>query len=120
MVDEKRQIKKRVKFNLYSTFAENDVFRYGLCCPNNPDYRKFVGEQIKRDGGSILLLTECSLICFSGRIPAIAGIVGNAGMMRSGEIPKSWNSSEWLFAYGKAARMDGRVCDVGGKACQRS
>ena len=25
----------------------NSVFRYGLCCPNNPEYRVFVAEQIK-------------------------------------------------------------------------
>lgn len=26
--------------------SENEVFRYGLCCPNNQEYRKFVAEQI--------------------------------------------------------------------------
>lgn len=28
-------------------FASNDIFRYGLCCPNNEGYRAFVKEQIK-------------------------------------------------------------------------
>lgn len=28
-------------------FASNDIFRYGLCCPNNMEYRNFVKEQIK-------------------------------------------------------------------------
>ena len=31
---------------LDAEFANNDLFRYGLCCPNNPDYRKFVSQQI--------------------------------------------------------------------------
>lgn len=26
---------------------ENDIYRYGLCCPNNMDYRAFVFEQIR-------------------------------------------------------------------------
>lgn len=29
------------------TWAEHDKTRYGLCCPNNVEYRKFVVEQIK-------------------------------------------------------------------------
>lgn len=28
-------------------FSSNTVNHYGLCCPNNPDYRKFVSAQIK-------------------------------------------------------------------------
>lgn len=31
---------------LKAEFANNDIFRYGLCCPNNKEYRKFVLEQI--------------------------------------------------------------------------
>lgn len=30
----------------YSAFAGNALFRYGLCCPNNPEYRAFVSKQI--------------------------------------------------------------------------
>lgn len=29
------------------SFAENSGYRYGLCCPNNQDYRAFVQKQIK-------------------------------------------------------------------------
>lgn len=29
------------------SFASNNIFRYALCCPNNPDYRKFVSLQMK-------------------------------------------------------------------------
>ena len=32
---------------LEAEFAHNDLFRYGLCCPNNPDYRNFISQQIK-------------------------------------------------------------------------
>lgn len=32
---------------LKAEFANNDIFRYGLCCPNNQDYREFVRKQIK-------------------------------------------------------------------------
>lgn len=32
---------------LDAEFAHNDLFRYGLCCPNNPGYRDFVSAQIK-------------------------------------------------------------------------
>lgn len=32
---------------LKAEFANNDIFRYGLCCPNNKEYRNFVVEQIK-------------------------------------------------------------------------
>lgn len=32
---------------LKAEFANNDIFRYGLCCPNNLEYRAFVIEQIK-------------------------------------------------------------------------
>lgn len=28
-------------------FASNKLYRHGLCCPNNPEYRKFLSEQIK-------------------------------------------------------------------------
>lgn len=39
------------KFNFegasQSAFADNDIFRYGLCCPNNNEYRSFVSKQIK-------------------------------------------------------------------------
>ena len=27
--------------------SQDEVFRYGLCCPNNPEYRTFVAEQIR-------------------------------------------------------------------------
>lgn len=30
-----------------TAFASKDTFRYGMCCPNNSEYRKFVKEQIK-------------------------------------------------------------------------
>ena len=30
-----------------AAFATNDVYRYGHCCPNNPDYRVFVETQIR-------------------------------------------------------------------------
>ena len=32
---------------LKAEFANNDIFRYGLCCPNNQDYRAFVRGQVK-------------------------------------------------------------------------
>lgn len=32
---------------LKAEFANNDIFRYGLCCLNNQEYRTFVREQIK-------------------------------------------------------------------------
>lgn len=47
MVDETGKSKKESGSNIYAAFANNDVFRYGLCCPNNPNYREFVAEQIK-------------------------------------------------------------------------
>ena len=31
----------------HGIFASNPIFRYGLCCPNNMDYRDFTKEQIK-------------------------------------------------------------------------
>ena len=33
--------------NADEEFANNSVFRYGLCCPNNKKYRNFVSEQIR-------------------------------------------------------------------------
>lgn len=47
MVDETGKSKKETNSNIYAAFANNDVFRYGLCCPNNEDYREFLREQIK-------------------------------------------------------------------------
>lgn len=47
MVDETGKSKKETNSNIYAAFANNDVFRYGLCCPNNPGYREFLYEQIK-------------------------------------------------------------------------
>lgn len=36
-----------LKKNEAHAFSKNKVYRYGLCCPNNPEYRKFVSEQIR-------------------------------------------------------------------------
>ena len=33
--------------NASNEFAKNKVYRYGLCCPNNPSYRNFISKQIE-------------------------------------------------------------------------
>lgn len=47
MVDITGKSKKGGKSDIRQEFANNDIFRYGLCCPNNAEYRSFVKEQIK-------------------------------------------------------------------------
>lgn len=36
-----------IRYDDGRTWSEHDLTRYGLCCPNNLEYRKFVVEQIK-------------------------------------------------------------------------
>jgi len=48
MVNNDGVSKRMVGLGEASDFAgSSKVYRYGLCCPNNPDYRAFVKEQIK-------------------------------------------------------------------------
>ncbi len=47
MVRQDGQSARAASERVESTFAESTVCRYGLCCPNNLEYRDFVEEQIK-------------------------------------------------------------------------
>lgn len=47
MVDQNGQSQFQKGLAASAAFADSDVFRYGLCCPNNTEYREFVSKQIK-------------------------------------------------------------------------
>ena len=47
MVEVNGKSKRENNSNMHSEFANNDIFRYGLCCPNNMEYRAFASEQIR-------------------------------------------------------------------------
>lgn len=98
MVDESGKSKRESNSNLYSTFAENDVFRYGLCCPNNPDYRKFVAEQIKEMAEYFTLDGMFFDMLFWPHTCYCRHCRKRWNDEVGGEIPKKdWNSSEWLL-----------------------
>ena len=59
--------------------------RYGLCCPNNMEYRAFVAAQICRISSTILPVTVCSLICRFGRWSATAIPAGPVGRKKLAE-----------------------------------
>ena len=47
MLEQNGKSKRENNSNMFSEFANNAIFRYGLCCPNNMEYRAFVSEQIR-------------------------------------------------------------------------
>ena len=47
LVNENGKSLKEENKPVAAAFASNDVYRYGHCCPNNPDYRAFVQTQIR-------------------------------------------------------------------------
>lgn len=47
MIDKDGTTKYEKKEIVQAEFANNNLFRYGLCCPNNKDYRNFISEQMR-------------------------------------------------------------------------
>lgn len=100
MVDENGISKRTAGTGESSEFSGGQsVFRYGLCCPNNPDYRAFVKEQIKEmseyftvDGMFYDMLFwnhMCYCDCCRARWENEVG----------GDIPtaKNWKDKKWLL-----------------------
>ncbi len=90
-------------------FASNRIYRYGLCCPNNKEYRAFVSEQIKEiaeyftfDGMFFdMLFWPQVCYCDSCR-EKWANEVG-------GDIPvnEDWNDPRWLLFMKKRSEWMG-------------
>lgn len=84
---------------LDAEFANNDLFRYGLCCPNNAEYREFVSQQIREiaeyfrfDGMFFdMLFWPHMCYCESCRKRWKEEV--------GGELPthEDWNDSRWLL-----------------------
>lgn len=80
-------------------FAQNEVYRYGTCCPNNLQYRDFIGRQIREMGeyfdvdGMFFDMVFWPQVCYC---PSCRKRWQNEV---GGEIPEKpdWNSPKWLF-----------------------
>ena len=66
-------------------FASPQSGRYGLCCPNNSDYRSFVYRQID-EMLAYFELDGMFSICPSGRTPAFAAPVAPDGKTKRAEV----------------------------------
>lgn len=99
IVDENGNSNYGKRLETGNQFAQNDIYRYGLCCPNNEQYRKFVGQQIKEMSeyfnvdGMFYDMVYWPQMCYCPSCrKRWSDEVG-------GEIPvkPDWNSSEWLL-----------------------
>lgn len=99
---------------LKAEFANNDLFRYGLCCPNNKEYRAFVLEQIKEmseyftvDGMFYDMLFWPHMCCCDSCKKRWNDEVG-------GELPlaEDWNDKNWLLHIEKRREWMGEFAQM--------
>lgn len=109
MVDETGKSKKETNSNIYAAYANNDVFRYGLCCPNNMEYRDFLLEQIKEMAEYFTVDGMFYDMPFWPHLCLCESCKKRWKDEVGGEIPmiENWNDKKWLLHIRKRSEWMG-------------
>lgn len=109
MVNETGKSKRESSEKAAMSFAENDLYRYGLCCPNNMEYRKFTSEQIKEMSEIFTLDGMFFDMLFWPHICHCESCKKRWADEVGGEMPVNadWNDEKWLFHIEKRRQWMG-------------
>lgn len=99
---------------LKAEFANNEIFRYGLCCPNNNEYRKFVFEQVKEMAEYFTVDGMFYDMLFWPHMCYCESCKKRWQEEVGGEIPakEDWNDKRWLLHIQKRREWMGEFAQT--------
>lgn len=99
---------------LNAEFASNTIFRYGLCCPNNPDYRRFVLDQIREMSEYFTVDGMFYDMPFWPHICYCDSCKKRWADQTGGELPtiEDWSDPKWLLHIEKRRQWMGEFAQV--------
>ncbi len=106
---------------LKAEFANNDLFRYGLCCPNNKEYRAFVLEQIKEIADYFTLDGMFFDMLFWPHMCYCDSCKARWEKEVGGTIPtnEDWNDKNWLMHIAKRREWMGEFAQMATDAAKK-